>query len=175
MALLRANWSRHLSLLRWWGAAACVLAAIITIGGSTIAMAMPRQSTAAGPENAELTVLRTGPIGFGAGPSEFPLRIVVPGPSFKGAAILVDSAGLNQVTATSAAPAYCRQAERHQIATESSNATTATREWCLRVHGLEPGSEVTGTLSTQKVSLKLTLAVRDNYWFGPALVTLAAL
>src|SRR5262249_42335462 len=83
--------------------------------------------------------------------------------------------GLNQVTVTSAAPAYCNQAERHQIAMESNKATMATREWCLKVHGLKPGSQVTGILSTRKVRLKLTLAVRDNYWFGPALVTLVAL
>ena len=142
-----------------------ILAIGITVCGTTVADAAPKE--------AELTVNRTDPVGFGTGQAEFPLRIAMPGPAFDGTATLVDASGRNQVTVVSVAPEYCVGAERLAIALDQ--ATTATSEWCLKVRGLRPGSEVTGTLSTSAAVLKLKLAVRHNYWFGPALVTLLAL
>jgi hypothetical protein len=175
MAVLHRNRSLQYSWRRWLGAAICALVGSIMIAGNTAALATPRQSTAAAPKNTQLTVLSTGPIGFGTGPAEFPLRIVMPGPAFKGTATLVDSAGLNQTTVRSAPLAYCLPAVRRHIAADSGTAGTSASEWCLRMRGLKPGSQVTGNISTPKIRLKLTLGVRHNYWFGPALVTLAAL
>jgi hypothetical protein len=173
-ALVRGGLSRHSSCPRWLGIATWLFVVIAASSG-TPALGMPLSSTAPEVQKAELTVHRTGPIGFGVGQTDFPLRVAMPGQLFQGTATLVDKAGRNKVIVTNAKPAYCSGAERREIAVESSKATTATSEWCLKVHGLEPGSEATGMLSTPQAQLKLTLAVRHNYWFGPALVTLIAL
>jgi hypothetical protein len=148
---------------RWIG----FTAAAIALAGLAPALATGQDSPSeqAKLPSAELTVHLTGSVGW---PNTSPLyvRLAALGPPPEKPVVFADSSGLNQATATPISKGRCsKKPLRHT--------GLGTDEWCLDIEGLGPGSDSSATISTKQMVLKLTVGVRNNFWFLPFIVTLA--
>jgi hypothetical protein len=160
--------------------------AVLLIGlGSPSPFARPQEAEASPPRvssqgeptepvEASLIVHLDAPVGIGGPDSPIFLRVGAIGPPFPGTVTLRDEAGVNVAYARAIHPgSRCRRLPRHLAVRDIPRGAAASRhDWCLKISGLEIGSEVSGELPGSDTALTLTLAARHNFFFLPFLFTL---
>jgi hypothetical protein len=83
-----------------------------------------------------------------------------------GPIVIANEAGTNQATVIRISGGCGGKPLRHT--------GIGAEEWCLKVEGLRPGSDSSGTINGDQLDLKLTLGVRHSFWFLPLGVTLVS-
>ncbi len=116
--------------------------------------------------SSELTIHLTGQAGW---PQTSPLliRLAALGKPPTQPVRLADAEGRNEAIVTFPENRCSKEELRYT--------SLGTDEWCLEVQGLAPGSASGATIITEKITLKLEVGVRHNFWSLPLLVTVGSL